>query len=386
MGKELSNKVKSIPASGIREFFELVLGMDDVISLCLGEPNFSTPKVICDSAIKSIENGVTSYTSNWGLMELREEISRYIQKYNKIKYNPTNEILTTVGVSEALDLTFRSILNEGDEVIIPEPCFVSYYPNVEMAGGKVVKMKTTFEDKFKPDPERIKKLINKNTKAILLNFPGNPTGATMTKEIADEIVKIVLENDVYLVSDEVYIPLTYDNMAVSFADYPELKDNLIYLHGFSKAWAMTGWRIGFICAPTRVLENAVKIRQYTTMCVSVMSQIAAVEALKRTDEVVPPMRDDYKERRDLIYNGLKNIGVETFKPEGAFYIFPSIKDFGISSREFCKKFLEKKKVAIIPGTAFGETGEGNVRLSYAASRDVISTSLNRLDEFIKEEF
>jgi aminotransferase len=386
MKKKLSSEIMSMPPSGIREFFELVIGTPGVISLGVGEPDYSTPKVICDVGIKALNDGMTSYTSNWGLLELREEISRYIEKTNKIKYNPVNEVLVTVGVSEALDLTFRSIINRGDEVIIPEPSFVSYFPAANMAGAKCVSLKTTFEDKFRPNPEDIKKLINNNTKAILLNFPGNPTGATMTREIADEIVKIVLEHDLFLISDEVYLPLTYDTEPVSFADYPELKKNLIYLHGFSKAWAMTGWRLGFICAPSDVLGNAVKIHQYTTMCVSIISQLAGIEALKRTDEVVPPMRDDYKERRDLIYNGLTKIGIDTFKPEGAFYIFPSIKDFAVSSNEFSKRFLEKKQVAVIPGTAFGESGEGNIRMCYAASKDVIRVALKKLEEYIKEEF
>jgi aminotransferase len=374
-----------MPPSGIREFFELVLGTPGVISLGVGEPDYSTPKKICDVAIKALNDGMTSYTSNWGLLELRNEISKYIMKTNKIKYNPVNEVLITVGVSEALDLTFRSILNKGDEVIIPEPCFVSYYPTANMAGGKVVPLKTSFNNKFRPDPDEIRKNINKNTKAILMNFPGNPTGATLTRELADEIVKIVLDNDIFLISDEVYLPITYDSEPVSFADYPELKNNLIYLHGFSKAWAMTGWRLGFICAPADLLGNAVKIHQYTTMCVSIISQLAGIEALKLTDEVVPPMRDDYKSRRDIIYDGLTNIGIDTFKPEGAFYIFPSIKKFGISSNEFCKRFLEKKQVAVIPGTAFGESGEGNVRMCYAASKEVINIALQKLEEFIKEE-
>ncbi len=386
MENRLSSMVNGLPPSGIREFFELVIGAKDVISLGVGEPDFSTPRVICDKSIESINKGMTSYTSNWGLLELRQEISKYIAKHNKITYDPVKEVLITVGVSEALDLAFRSILNPGDEVIIPEPCFVSYHPTAIMAGGKTVPLKTTFENEFRPNIDDIKKLINKKTKAILLNFPCNPTGATMTRKLADEIVKLVLEKDIFLISDEVYLPLTYDDNIVSFADYPELKNNLIYLHGFSKAWAMTGWRLGFICAPEDILKNAVKIHQYTTMCVSIMSQIAGIEALKRTDEVVPPMKKDYHERRDIIYNGLKSIGIDTFKPKGAFYIFPSIKKFGMGSKEFCKKFLEKKKVAVIPGTAFGESGEGNIRMCYAASREVINKALEKLNEFIKEEF
>lgn len=386
MQNRLSKTIFDLPPSGIREFFELVLGTPGVVSLGVGEPDYSTPKVICDKAIEAINEGLTSYTSNWGLLELRQEISNYIKKYNKIDYNPVNEVLITVGVSEALDMAFRSILNPGDEVIIPDPCFVSYYPAVTMAGGKPVYLKTTFENEFRPNIEDIEKLITDKTKAILLNFPSNPTGATLTRELADQVKDLILEKDIYLLSDEVYLPLTYDQDIVSFADYPELKNNLIYLHGFSKAWAMTGWRIGFICAPADVLSNGVKIHQYTTMCVSIISQVAAIEALKRTDEVVPPMKKDYHERRDLIYNGLKDIGIDTFKPEGAFYIFPSIKKFGLSSKEFCKRFLEKKQVAIIPGDAFGEYGEGNVRMCYAASRDVINLALDKLNDFIKEEF
>ncbi len=386
MIKRTSELIDSLPPSGIREFFELVLGTPGVISLGVGEPDFSTPKVICDKAIEALNQGMTSYTSNWGLMELREEISKYISKENKIKYDPVNEVLITVGVSEALDLVFRSILNPGDEVILLDPCFVSYYPAVKMAGGKPVFIETTFEREFRPDPEEIRSKINKNTKAILLNFPGNPTGATMTRELADEIKDIILEKDIFLISDEVYLPITYENEKVSFADYPELKNNLIYLHGFSKAWAMTGWRIGFICAPADVLRNSVKIHQYTTMCVSIISQVGAIEALKQTDEVVPPMRDDYQQRRDIIYNRLTKIGIDTFKPQGAFYIFPSIKKFGVSSKEFSKRFLEKKKVAVVPGNAFGESGEGSIRMCYAASREVINTALKKLEEFIKEEF
>lgn len=386
MNKRLALNTESLPPSGIREFFELVLGTPGVISLGVGEPDFSTPKVICDKAIESINKGMTSYTSNWGMIELRKEIAKYISKTNKINYNPENEILITVGVSEGIDIILRSILNKGDEIIIPEPCFVSYFPEVMMAGGKCVRLETTFENEFRPDISNLKKLINKNTKALFLNFPSNPTGATMTKELADEIVKIVLENDIFLLSDEVYAPISYEGKSVSFADYPELKNNLIYLHGFSKAWAMTGWRLGFICAPQDVLKNAVKVHQYQIMCVPIMSQIAGIEALKRTDEVVPPMVKDYHQRRDLIYNGLQKIGIDTFKPKAAFYIFPSIKKFGLSSKEFCKKLLEKKKVAIVPGTAFGKAGEGNIRMCYAASKEVINKALILIEEFINEEF
>ncbi|MFW5799472.1 MAG: pyridoxal phosphate-dependent aminotransferase, partial [Spirochaetota bacterium] len=255
MNNRTSSRVEQLPPSGIREFFELVIGTPGVISLGVGEPDFSTPKPIRDKAISTINEGMTSYTSNWGIKELREEISKYISKQHKITYDPDKEIMLTVGVSEALDIVFRAIVNPGDEIIMPDPQFVSYFPLANLAGAKTVYVPTNLENKFRPDPDDLRKLINKNTKALFLNFPSNPTGATMTRELADEIVKIVLENDIFLISDEVYLPLTYEGEMVSFADYPELKNNLIYLHGFSKAWAMTGWRIGFICAPNDVVKN-----------------------------------------------------------------------------------------------------------------------------------
>lgn len=379
----VSKRVIKIPPSGIRKFFELTLSMDDVISLGVGEPDFVTPWHIREAAMYSLEKGYTMYTSNWGLQELRDEISRGLKKNYGVKYDPTNEILITVGVSEAFDLALRAILNPGDEVIIPEPCFVSYAPMTYLTGGKPKAVVTKVEDEFKVTPEQIEQTVTKKTKALILSYPNNPTGGVMTKKDMEAIADVVEEHELIVISDEIYDHLTYEGRHTCFSSLNGMRDRTIYLNGFSKAYAMTGWRIGYACANPEITEAMFKVHQYGMMCASIMGQTAAVEALRHGRKDMQGMVAEYNRRRKLIVKRLNDIGLTCFEPRGAFYAFPSIQSTGLTSEEFCERLLKEEKVAVVPGNAFGGSGEGFVRCAYAASTEDISEAMDRVERFVK---
>lgn len=382
MKYKISKIVEQIPSSGIRQFFDLVIGMKDIISLGVGEPDFVTPWNIRESGIFSIEQGYTSYTSNKGLVELRREISHFLKHRYGLDYDPEEEILITVGVSEAKDLALRTILNKNDRVLIPEPCYVSYMPLTVLAGGQYKYLHTPKENGFKLLPKQIDTACDKKTKTLILNYPANPTGASYTKKELKEIAKRVEKHNLLVISDEIYGDLTYDFEHTPFATLDGMKKRTIYLNGFSKAYAMTGWRVGFACGPREIIEAMTKIHQYTIMCVPIMSQMAAIEALKNGHKSVEEMKKEYKRRRDFIVDGLNNVGLECHKPQGAFYVFPSIKSTGLTSMEFVTSLLKKEKVAIVPGTTFGPSGEGYIRISYASSLDSLKEALNRISRFL----
>ncbi len=384
MKYKISKIAEQIPPSGIRKFFDLVIGMKDVISLGVGEPDFVTPWNIRESAIFSIEQGYTSYTSNKGLVELRREISRFLSHRYGLNYDPEDEILITVGVSEAKDLALRTILNTNDKVLIPEPCYVSYVPLTTLAGGKAVYLKTSRDTDFKLTPKQIDKACDKKTKALFLNYPSNPTGMSYTKKELREIAKVVEKRNLLVISDEIYNELTYDFEHTPFASLDGMKKRTIYLNGFSKAYAMTGWRVGFACAPKEIIEVMTKIHQYTIMCVPIMGQMAAIEALKNGQRSIEDMKKEYKRRRDLIVDSLNNMGLECHRPQGAFYVFPSIESTGLTSEEFATGLLKREKVAIVPGIAFGPSGEGYMRISYASSLENIKEALNRISHFLSK--
>lgn len=377
-----SKLVEKIPPSGIRVFFDLVLGMKDVISLGVGEPDFVTPWNIREAAIYSLEEGYTSYTSNKGLAELRNDIAHYLKREHSLDYDPVNEILITVGVSEAFDLALRAIINRGDKILIPEPYYVSYGPLVTLAGGTPVFIKTDAGNGFKITAKDIIKHCDSKAKAIVLNYPNNPTGASYTAAELRQIAKVITRHDLIMISDEIYGDLTYDFEHVPFPTLPRMKERTIYLNGFSKSYAMTGWRIGYACAPEKIISLMTKIHQYTMLCAPIMSQMAAREALKNGERSTRQMKREYKRRRELVISGLNEIGLSCHKPEGAFYAFPSIKASGLSSMEFAKSLLKKERVALVPGTAFGPSGEGYVRISYASSLTNIKEALFRIKRFL----
>jgi len=378
----VSKRAQSVPPSGIRKFFEMVIGMPDVISLGVGEPDFVTPWHIREACIYSLEKGYTMYTSNYGLLELREEISKNLKKNYQLEYNAKKEIMITTGVSEAFDLALRAVINHGDEVIIPEPCYVSYVPCTIFAGGKPVLVKTEVTDEFKITPEKIEDKITKKSKALILSYPNNPTGAVMKKKELEEIADIVNEHDLIVISDEIYDKLTYNGSHCCFSSLNGMKDKTIILNGFSKAYAMTGWRIGYAAADSNIIDAMMKVHQYTMLCAPIMGQIAAIEALKNGEEEMKRMIREYDRRRRIIVKGLNQIGLECFTPKGAFYAFPSIKNSGVSSEEFAKNLLSEQSVAVVPGTAFGSSGEGFVRCAYAASIDNINEALTRMEKFL----
>lgn len=380
----LADHIVSLPKSGIRDFFELVIGMDDVISLGVGEPDFVTPWNIREAAVYGIENGHTSYTSNLGLMSLREEISRFVDKEYQISYDPATECIITVGVSEALDLVLRALCNPGDEVIYHEPCYVSYRPGIIMAGGVPVKIETREQDDFSLDPDMLKDAITDKTKAVLLNFPCNPTGATLTVEQMQAIADLAIKHNLIIIADEIYSELVYDGKVPSIASLPGMKERTVFLHGFSKAHAMTGFRVGYACGPVDIIDAMMKIHQYTMLCASIIGQEAAIEALKNGDLEKERMRKKYGERRNIIVDGLNTMGLTCFKPKGAFYAFPSIASTGLTSNEFATKLLTEHKVAVVPGTAFGDCGEGFVRCAYAASTEDIYTAMEKMKQFLAE--
>jgi len=382
MSIKISRPVEKIPPSGIRVFFDLVIGMKDVISLGVGEPDFVTPWNVREAGIYALEQGYTSYTSNKGMLELRQDISRYLKHRYGLDYDYEEEILVTVGVSEAVDLALRTIVDQGDKVLIPEPYYVSYGPNVTLCGGKPVFIKTYPENGFKITARDIDKHCDKKTKAIILNYPNNPTGASYKKNELRQIAKSVLKHNLIMIADEIYCDLTYDFDHTPFPGLPRMKDRTVYLNGFSKAFAMTGWRIGYACAPKEIIYSMTKIHQYTMMCVPIVSQIAAREALKNGERSVQGMKREYKRRREFVISELNDMGLSCHKPEGAFYAFPSINGTGLKSMEFAKRLLETERVAVIPGTAFGR--EGYLRISYASSMENLKEAFSRMRRFLSK--
>lgn len=382
MKNPISDKIQNIKPSGIRKFFDIVSEMKDAISLGVGEPDFETPWHIRDEGIYAFERGRTFYTSNAGLKDLRTEISNYLNRLQNIKYNPDKEILVTVGGSEAIDIGLRAMINPGDEVIIPQPSYVSYEPCAYLAGAKPVIINLKAENEFRLTPQELENAITDKTKLLVLPYPNNPTGAIMEKEDLEKIAKIIIDKDIYVMSDEIYSALTYKGKHVSIASLPGMKERTILINGFSKAYAMTGWRLGYACAPQIIIEQMTKIHQYAIMCAPTISQYAAVEALKNGDNDVEIMRKAYNQRRRFLLNAFKEMNLECFEPYGAFYVFPCIKEFGMSSEEFATKFLEEEKVAAVPGTAFGDSGEGYLRISYAYSLENLKVAIGRLKHFV----
>ena len=381
----ISKKARDIKPSGIRRFFDIVSEMDDVISLGVGEPDFATPWHIRSAGIYSLEKGKTWYTSNDGLLELRQEISLYLSRRFMLDYNPREEVVVTVGGSEAIDIAVRALVSDGDEVIIPEPSFVCYYPITVLAGGTPVVIETKAEDGFRLTAQALRAAITPRTKLLILPFPNNPTGAIMSRVDLEEIAKVLQGTNIMVLSDEIYSELTYDGGHVSFASIGDMKERTILVGGFSKSYAMTGWRIGYACGPAQVMGYLHKIHQYAIMCAPTVSQYAAIEALKNGDEDVARMAAEYDMRRRFILNGLQKAGLTCFEPKGAFYVFPCIKASGLSSEEFCERLLFEKKVAVVPGTAFGNCGEGFVRISYSYSIKHISQALERIESFMIDQ-
>ncbi|MDD5005116.1 MAG: aminotransferase class I/II-fold pyridoxal phosphate-dependent enzyme [Candidatus Omnitrophica bacterium] len=381
----ISKKVKDLAPSGIRAFFDLVLGMKDVISLGVGEPDFVTPWQIRESAIYSLEQGYTSYTSNKGLYKLRLYISRHLKNRFGLNYNPDDEILITVGVSEGLDLAVRSIINPGEEVIIPQPCYVAYGPVVSLAGGIPIYIDTK-PSGFKLRPKDLDKKCTKKTKALCINYPCNPTGISYTKKELQELSKVILKHNLLVISDEVYDELTYDYNHTPLATLnSRMNERVIYLNGFSKAYAMTGWRLGYACGNKEIIAAMTKVHQYTMLCAPITSQMAACEALHSGSKSIEEMKREYSRRRDFVIKRLNELGLECIRPQGAFYVFPSIKKTGLSCLEFANKLLKQKKVAVVPGTAFTENGEGHIRISYASSLDQLKQAFERIGSFIKSK-
>ena len=384
MRNPLSDKIVNIPPSGIRKFFDIVSEMPDAISLGVGEPDFDTPWHIRDEGIYSLERGRTFYTSNSGLKELREEIGRYLKRRIQTSYDPDKEIVITVGGSEGIDMAFRAMLNPGDEVLIPQPSYVSYHPCAVLADGvpKVIELKA--ENEFRLTKEELLEAVTDKTKILVLPFPNNPTGAIMEKTDLEEIARIVIEKDLYVLSDEIYSELSYKGEHVSIASLPGMKERTILINGFSKAYAMTGWRLGYACGPAEIIKQMTKIHQYANMCAPTNSQYAEVEAQRNGDEDVQRMREAYDQRRRFLIHAFREMGLECFEPFGAFYVFPCIKEFGMSSEEFAERFLAAEKVAVVPGTAFGDCGEGFLRISYAYSLEDLKVALGRLEKFVKQ--
>ncbi len=380
----ISPVVRELPPSGIRKFFDIVATMDDAISLGVGEPDFVTPWNVREAGIYSLESGRTYYTSNAGVLELREELSRYLKRKYQLTYNPKGEMLVTVGGSEAIDLAIRALVEPGDEVLIPEPSFVCYRPCTVLAGGVPVGIVTEAKDNFKLTAEKLKEKITSKTKLLILPYPNNPTGAIMEKEDLEEIAKVLKDTNVLVLSDEIYSELVYDEKVhVPFPNIADMKERTILVNGFSKAFAMTGWRLGYACGPKEIIAAMVKIHQYAIMSAPTTSQYAAIEALQNCDENVKDMCKQYNYRRKVMVNGFRKMGLDCFEPFGAFYVFPCIKSTGMTSEEFCEKLLHEEKVAVVPGNAFGASGEGYVRCSYAYSVKNIEEALKRIEKFVK---
>ena len=381
----IAKHVVNLPKSGIRDFFEIVSKMKDVISLGIGEPDFDTPWHIREAAIYSLEQGRTGYTSNLGLPKLRESVADYVAKTFHANYNPKTEVIITVGVSEAIDLSLRALINPGDEVLFHEPCYVSYSPSTLLAYGKPVAIPTFAKDNFRLTASELKKKITPKSKVLMLNFPCNPTGATQTREELAKIAKLCVKHDLIVLTDEIYSELTYDGAEhVSIVTFPGMHERTILLHGFSKAFAMTGWRIGYACAPAPLTDAMMKIHQYAIMCAAITAQDAAIEALENGAPHVEAMRREYELRRNYIVRSFNDIGLECFKPCGSFYVFPKIASTGLTSSEFSLRLLKEKKVAVVPGPAFGPGGEGHVRACFATSLDQIKIAMKRIGEFVGE--
>ena len=380
----LSEEVVKLKPSGIRKFFDIVHEMKDAISLGVGEPDFDTPWHIRDEGIYSLEKGKTIYTSNSGLLQLRQEISKYLERKYNVSYDPASEMLITVGGSEGIDVGLRAMLNPGDEVLIPQPSYVSYEPCTIIAGGKPVIIELKAENEFRLTAQELIDAITDKTRVLILPFPNNPTGAIMEESDLLAIAKVCVEKDIFVMSDEIYAELTYKGKHVSIASLPGMKERTILINGFSKAYAMTGWRLGYACGPKEVISQMTKIHQFCIMCAPTTSQYAAIEAIKNGDDDIAGMREAYNQRRRFLLNAFKEMGLECFEPYGAFYVFPCIKEFGMTSDEFATRFLEEEKVAAVPGTAFGDCGEGFLRISYAYSLDHLKTAMERLARFVEK--
>ena len=383
MRNPIADKCAEIKPSGIRKFFDIVSEMKDAISLGVGEPDFDTPWHIRDEGIYSLEKGRTFYTSNAGLKDLKIEICNYLKRKQGITYDYNHEVLVTVGGSEAIDIAMRAMINPGEEVLIPQPSYVSYEPCAILADAKPVIINLKAENEFRLTAQELRDNITDKTKLLVLPFPNNPTGAIMERKDLEEIAEVIIEKDIYVLSDEIYSELTYKGEHVSIASLPGMQERTILINGFSKAYAMTGWRLGYACGPRAIIEQMTKIHQFAIMCAPTTSQYAAVEALKNGDEDVKEMRTAYNQRRRYLMNAFKEMGLECFEPYGAFYVFPCIKEFGMTSDEFATRFLEEEKVAAVPGTAFGNSGEGFLRISYAYSIDALNAAMERIARFVE---
>ncbi|MCR5603348.1 MAG: aminotransferase class I/II-fold pyridoxal phosphate-dependent enzyme [Lachnospiraceae bacterium] len=384
MRNPLSETIVSIKPSGIRKFFDIASEMKDVISLGVGEPDFDTPWFIRDEGIYSLEKGRTFYTSNSGLIELREEICRYLKRRADVDYEAKSQVIITVGGSEAIDIAMRAMLDPGDEVLIPQPSYVSYEPCVILAGGKPVIIELKNENEFKLTKEELLDAITDKTKILVMPFPNNPTGAVMTRDELEDIAKVCIEKDIFVLSDEIYSELTYCGDHCSIASLPGMKERTILINGFSKGYAMTGWRLGYACGPHAIIEQMTKIHQFCIMCAPTTSQYAAVEALRNGDKDVERMRESYNQRRRYLMNAFKEMGLPCFEPFGAFYVFPCIKEFNMTSEEFAFALLDAKKLAVVPGSAFGDSGEGFIRISYAYSLEKLKIAMKKLSEYVEE--
>ena len=381
-GKYINDSIKAVQPSGIRKFFDLCAGSKDIISLGVGEPDFVSPWTIREACVYSLEKGYTMYTSNYGLPELRHEIVKYMDERFGVRYNETTDVIVTVGASEAIDMALRTVLSPGEEVLIPEPCYVSYQACTLMSHGIPVSVPTSEENEFRLTPEDIEKHITPKSKVLILSFPNNPTGAAMDYDELTALAEVAKKHDLIVISDEIYCELSYEKGPVSVAAIPGMKDRTIVVSGLSKAFAMTGWRIGYICCHKDFIEQMIKIHQYTILCAPIMGQKAAIEAFKNGRKEIDKMRAEYDHRRRYIVERMKNIGIDMVTPQGAFYVFPSIKKFGMTSDEFATRLLQEKNVAVVPGTAFGECGEGFVRCSYATSMKHIVEAFNRIEDFV----
>lgn len=383
LNSKLASHLQTIPRSGIRDFFELVIGRDDVISLGVGEPDFVTPWPIREAAMRSLDRGETSYTSNLGLLSLREKIAEYVETFFHVPYRGSDEVLITVGVSEALDLALRALVNPGDEVVYHEPCYVSYSPSIVMSHGVAVAVATKKEDGFSLKPEALAAVITSRTKIVMLNFPTNPTGAVASREDLEGIARLCIEHDLIVISDEIYSELRYDEEEhLSIAALPGMRERTILLHGFSKAFAMTGFRLGYACAPTVLIEAMMKIHQYGILCAPITSQAAALEALTGGEDLYLSMKESYHQRRDFLVGRFNEMGIDCHCPGGAFYVFPDISKFGLSSKDFAMGLLESEQVAAVPGDAFGESGEGFLRCCYATGMDDLKSAMDSIERYI----
>ncbi len=384
MRNPISDKCAQIKPSGIRKFFDIVSEMKDAISLGVGEPDFDTPWHIRKEGITSLENGRTFYTSNAGMKELKMEICEYLKRKQNLTYDYNDEVLITVGGSEAIDIAMRAMINPGEEVLIPQPSYVSYEPCAILADAKPVIIDLKAENEFRLTAQELREAITDKTKLLVLAFPNNPTGAIMERKDLEAIAEIIIENDIYVLSDEIYGELTYKGEHISIASLPGMQERTVLINGFSKAYAMTGWRLGYACGPREIIAQMTKIHQFAIMCAPTTSQYAAIEALKNGDEDVKEMRIAYNERRQFLMNAFKEMGLECFEPYGAFYVFPCIKEFGMTSEEFATRFLQEEKVAVVPGTAFGDSGEGFLRISYAYSLDNLKIAMGRMERFVNK--